>query len=151
MGRMITLLLFGMLMACGKGASQTTYNMNTTTDKEQIAALYEKMYKALIDKDEAVLNDVHAEDFVLVHMTGLRQQKAAYIKAILDGTLNYFSATTEQLDCKVQGTNAQLTGRSRVLAAVFGGGKHTWPLQLQFSLRKVDGKWRFTKAQASVY
>jgi len=62
-----------------------------------------------------------------------------------------FLAEHEQMDIKIDGDRATLTGRSRVNAAVFGGGRHTWRLQLYFNLVKEDGKWRFTTARASTY
>lgn len=120
-------------------------------DKRAIASLYEAMYRAMIAKDSATLERVHADDFVLVHMTGLRQNKRQYIDAILDGTLNYYSATTEHVDIHVEGDTATLTGRSRVTAAVFGGSRGTWRLQLRLRLIKRDGQWLFQEATASTY
>ena len=34
-------------------------------------------------------------------MTGKHQDKAAYIRAVMDGTLNYYSEKTDSLDSKV--------------------------------------------------
>lgn len=121
------------------------------TEEQQISSLYERMYTAMIQKDEAVLREVHAEDFVLVHMTGMHQTREQYISAIMDGTLNYYSAETEDLQVTVNGDEATLRGRSRVNAAVFGGGRHTWRLELLFRLRKERGVWRFTRSEASTY
>ena len=125
--------------------------MGASDDKQQLTALYERMYKAMIAKDSTVLDAVHADDFVLVHMTGMRQSKQVYIHAIMNGTLNYYSAVTEGLDIHVNGDSALITGHSRVEAAVFGGGCHTWPLSLQFEARRENGTWRFTRSQASTY
>ncbi len=150
----IILLLACMLGACGQATNhpkETKKTMTSTSDQEQIKALYERMYKAMIAKDETTLNEVHAEDFVLVHMTGMKQSKETYIRSIMNGTLNYYEATTEHLYIDVSGNVATLTGQSKVLAAVFGGGKHTWPLQLRFQLRKDNGNWKFTHSEASTY
>ena len=122
-----------------------------TDDRQQIEQLYERMYRAMIAKDTAAMRPMFADDFYLVHMTGTRQSRQQYLEAIADGTLNYYSCQTEQLDVKVDGESAILTGRSRVLAAVYGGGKHTWRLQLTFRLRKQDGRWQFTYSTASTY
>ena len=121
------------------------------TDESQIKFLYREMYEAMVAKDTVTLNRVHADDFVLTHMTGMHQSKQEYIKAIAGGTLNYYSAEHEQIEIKVSGNHATLTGRSRVTAAVFGGGRHTWHLQLMFQLVKRDGQWQFTSARASTY
>ncbi|MBQ6771162.1 MAG: nuclear transport factor 2 family protein [Bacteroidales bacterium] len=120
-------------------------------EKQQIRHLYETMYQAMVAKDTATLNRVHADDFVLVHMTGMHQSKQEYINAIADGTLNYYSAQHEQMDIQIDGDQATLTGRSRVTAAVFGGGRGTWRLQLRFKLVKREGQWLFTESRASTY
>ena len=121
------------------------------SDKEQIIQLYKEMYTAMVNKDRAELERVHDDSFVLVHMTGMRQCKQDYISAIMDGTLNYYSAEHEDMQVEVKGDTAVLVGRSRVTAAVFGGGKHTWRLQLRFQLVKIKGEWRFALASASTY
>lgn len=121
------------------------------TDREQIIQLYKEMYTAMINKDKAELERVHDDSFVLIHMTGMRQPKDVYINSIMDGTLNYYFAEHEDMLAEVDGDTAVLTGRSRVNAAVFGGGKHTWRLQLRFGLIKKGGRWYFTAASASTY
>ena len=141
MNRLITILFLGM----------TAIIMQAKTDKEQIEALYREMYEAMVAKDTVTLNRVHADDFVLIHMTGMRQSKAEYIRAIADGTLNYYSAEHEEMDIAIKGNTATLTGKSRVTAAVFGGSRGTWRLRLRFTLEKQDGQWRFTSSQASTY
>lgn len=120
-------------------------------DKQQIEALYREMYQAMVEKDTLKLNQVLADSFVLTHMTGMRQSKQVYIQSIANGMLNYYSAKHEQMDIKISGNTAILTGRSRVNAAVFGGSRHTWCLQLTFQLVKRQGCWLFTSAEASTY
>ena len=44
-----------------------------------------------------------------------------------------------------------MIGRSRVNAAVYGGGRHTWRLKMDSQLRKIDGQWKITLSKASTY
>ena len=120
-------------------------------DSRQIEALYRDLYQAMIDKDSSVLSRVLADDFVLTHMTGMRQSRHEFIQAISNGTLNYYSAEHEQADISIDGNHAAMVGRSRVSAAVFGGGRHTWRLKLSMQLVSSDGRWLFTTATASTY
>ncbi len=120
-------------------------------DRQQIESLYNKMYEAMVNKNAEAIARCLADDFTLTHMTGLRQSKRDYINAILDGTLNYYSARHEMIDVSVNGDQALLTGRSRVMAAVYGGAKREWTLQLAFTLRREHGRWLFTSASASTY
>lgn len=120
-------------------------------DKQQIETLYKQMYHAMVEKDTVTLDEVHADEFVLIHMTGTRQPKRDYLRAIKDGTLNYYSVEDDEIIIEVNGNKATMTGRSRVNAAVYGGGRHTWRLQIKSTLIKKDGRWLFVEQRASTY
>ena len=122
-----------------------------TDDKEQIQSLYVAMYKAMMAKDTLALGKLLSDDSVLVHMTGHKQSKREYLSEISSGVLNYYSVETDSLDIVVNGDTARMIGRSRVNAAVYGGGRHTWRLQMDSQLRKIDGKWLITYSRASMY
>ena len=125
--------------------------MKRTQDEIEIQETYIRMCDGMIAKDESVLRDVLDDSFVLIHMTGMRQSKKEYIQSISNGMLNYYSAEHEQMEIKIDGDQATLIGRSYVTAAVFGGGKSTWRLQLSFHLVRRNGLWQFTQAKASTY
>ena len=120
-------------------------------DAEEIRKAYIQMYDGMIAKDEAILQEVLDDSFVLVHMTGMRQSKEAFIKAVMDGTLNYYSAQHENMPVEINGDTAVLTGQSYVSAAVFGGGRHNWRLQQRCSLDKTDYGLKITESTASTY
>ena len=121
------------------------------SDKELVENCYRQLYRGMVDKDRTILSKVLYEGFVLIHMTGMRQGKEAFIRAIEDGTLNYFSADHQHMETSIQGDTAELIGRSMVNAAVFGGGRHTWRLQLDLALIKKGDAWAITEATASTY
>ena len=145
-------------------------------DSQQIEALYKQMYRAMIAKDIETLGSLLDENAVLIHMTGTRQPKREYLRAIKDGTLNYYSVEDDEIIIEVNGDKAAIereqsqaglnsaerkqarlegkatmTGRSRVNAAVYGGGRHTWRLQIKSTLVKKDGHWLFVEQRASTY
>ena len=120
-------------------------------DREEIKQRYEKMCSAMIKKDREALENVLDDSYVLVHMTGMRQSKSEFINAVMDGTLNYYSAVHESESVDITGDTAVVVGRSYVQAAVFGGGKHYWHLQQTGSLKKTDGQWKITRSVASTY
>ena len=125
--------------------------MAERNDEQMIRDAYIRMYEGMIAKDELILREVLDDSFVLVHMTGMRQPKQAFIKAVLNGTLNYFSAEHENMPVEISGDTAVLTGQSYVAAAVFGGGRSNWHLQQKCSLKKTDGVWMITRSVASTY
>lgn len=121
------------------------------TNEEKIIQLYKEMYSAMINKEQTELERVYDDSFVLFHMTGMKQSKSEYISAIMGGMLNYYSAVHDDMQVAINDDTARLTGKSKVTAAVFGGGKHTWRLQLNFELVRKNDEWYFTLASASTY
>ena len=105
----------------------------------------------MINKDIAGMDAIMADDYALRHMTGRRQPKQAFFHSVQSGELNYYSASHDSIDVTVSGDTAVMTARSRVLAAVYGGSKHLWRLQGDFTLRKENGQWLLTSSKASTY
>lgn len=118
-------------------------------DELELKKLYAEMWRALIAKNIPTLEKIHAAGFVLVHMTGRRQPKEEYLRSVREGVLNYFSERAENIFVDVRA--GKLIGQSRVEAAVFGGGRGTWRLQLDFDVEKIDGAWVLKFARASTY
>ena len=144
--KFIFLMLLTTMTGCNANATMTEHN-----DKELLERNYEEMYRAMIAKDTVALGSMLDDTFVLVHMTGMRQSKHDYLRAIDNGTLNYYSCDDTRLDISIKGESARMTGRSRVSAAVFGGGRHTWSLRLDIFLKKQDGLWLMTEIEAGTY
>lgn len=120
-------------------------------DREAALACYRRMYQGMVEKNEPILREVLVPEFVLIHMTGMRQPLEAFIQAVQNGTLNYSSARHQKIIVDLDGEHGKLTGQSLVHAAVFGGGWHTWRLQLVCYLVKQDDRWKITEARASTY
>ena len=121
------------------------------TDEEQIKELYIRYWQYMIDKDADGLNSLQTDDYYLMHMTGVKQSREVFIRGLLNGTFNYYSAEHDGIEVKIDGDTAVMVGKSRVVAAVYGGGKGSWRLQGDFTLRKENGVWKLTSSRASTY
>lgn len=121
------------------------------TDEEQIRELYRDYWEAMIAKDADALRAMMSDDYALLHMTGVRQSGEDFLRGLRKGTFNYYSAEHDSIDVRLSGESAEMIGKSRVLAAVYGGGKHSWRLRGDFTLRKEDGRWKLTSSRASTY
>lgn len=122
------------------------------SDQEGPRDCYRLMYQGMVEKDEAVLRQVLAPEFTLTHMTGMRQTREEFVRAVLDGTLSYAWAQHQGIVVRdVREAQAELVGQSLVRAAVFGGGYQTWRLQLRCRLVWRDGRWQVADAEASTY
>ena len=142
----ICLLFITIITSCNANAMTTGKNEEALLERT-----YAEMYRAMIVKDTAALGSMLDDSFILVHMTGMRQAKHDYLQAIANGTLNYYSCDDTRLEISIKGESAQMTGRSRVAAAVFGGGRHTWSLRLDIALKKQGGRWLMTEIKAGTY
>ena len=118
---------------------------------EQIRELYREYWRCMIAKDADGLRGLMAEDYSLLHMTGVRQSADVFLKGLTDGTFNYYAADHDSIDVTLHDDQAVMVGKSRVLAAVYGGGKHQWRLRGDFTLRKEQGVWKLTRSEASTY
>ncbi len=122
------------------------------SDAEVLKSLYQEMYQAMIHKDLNTLERILDSGFELIHMTGMHQSKQAFIQAVMNGTLNYYTEITDDTDISVHGNNAKVIGKSRVNAAVFGGERYTWRLEQDLTCHKMaDGNWKIMKSAASTY
>ena len=120
-------------------------------EAETIRELYRRYWRCMIAKDAEGLRGLMAEDYSLTHMTGVKQSAEVFLKGLLDGTFNYYSAEHDSIEVKIGGDSAVMIGKSRVLAAVYGGGKHCWKLRGDFTLRRENGTWLLTGSRASTY
>ena len=121
------------------------------SDEEEIRELYRRYWQCMIDKDADGLRSLQSDEYYLKHMTGVKQSREVFIKGLLDGTFNYYLAEHDAIDVKIDGDTAVMTGKSRVLAAVYGGGKGSWRLRGDFTLKKENGSWKLTSSKASTY
>ena len=120
------------------------------TDEEQIKELYRRYWQYMIDKDASGLR-IMSDDYYLLHMTGVKQSAGEFISGLMNGTFNYYSADHDSIDVNITGDTATMIGKSRVIAAVYGGGKNKWRLQGDFTLRKENGVWKLTSSRATTY
>lgn len=120
-------------------------------EQEKIADCYRKMYRYMIKKDITKLEKILDVSFALIHMTGMNQPKVEFLKYIENGILNYYSAEHKDIIIDMEGDKASVIGKSLVFAAVFGGGKGTWRLQMDIKFIKRENQWLMTETRASTY
>ena len=120
-------------------------------EEATISELYKDYWDYMIEKNIEGLRSLMSSDYCLYHMTGVKQSADEFIEGLKNGTFNYYSAEHEDIAVSVDGDEATMIGKSRVVAAVYGGGKGSWRLQGDFTLRKENGTWELTSSKASTY
>ncbi len=71
------------------------------SEEEQIRELYRRYWKYMIDKDADGLRSLQTDDYYLMHMTGVKQSREIFIRGLLDGTFNYYSADHESIEVRI--------------------------------------------------
>lgn len=118
---------------------------------EAIKDLYREYWRYMIEKNVDGLRNLMADDYYLLHMTGVKQSREEFLKDLQGGTFHYDSAEHDSIEVRINGSRATVIGKSHVVAAVYGGQKRSWRLQGDFTLRNEQGIWKFTSSKASTY
>ena len=121
------------------------------SDKELVRKLYIDLCEASINKDLIKLGEILSDDYVLVHMTGMKQTKEDYLDSVKSGELSNFESKHESIDINVNGDDATIIGKTKTLASPFGTSKSWWNLRQDLKAKKIDGKWILMYSKASSY
>ena len=120
-------------------------------DEMIIKEMYKDYWDYMIEKNIEGLRNLMSSDYYLMHMTGVKQSVDEFLEGLRRETFNYYSAEHDDIKVVVNSDTASMVGKSKVIAAVYGGGKNTWRLQGDFNLRKENGTWKFISSKASTY
>lgn len=85
-------------------------------EKDKIRSLYRRYWQYMIDKDTDSLRELMSDNYILMHMTGVRQSKETFLSGLTNGTFNYYSAEHDSIEVTVSGDTAHMIGKSRVTA-----------------------------------
>ena len=120
-------------------------------NEEIIRNLYIALSDASINKDVSEFKNILADDYVLYHMTGMKQSKDDYISSVINGELKYYEAIHEDIKIIINKDSAKVIGKTKTLASPFGIGKSWWRLKQEMLLEKRGGKWVIVSSVASTY
>ncbi len=120
-------------------------------EKEILKELYIKLCDASITKNLDILEEILSDDYILVHMTGRKQTKQEYIDSVKNGELKYFKSIHENIEIKINGNEAILIGKTKILASPFGFSKSWWNLKQEILFIKENEKWIIKKSKAESY
>jgi ketosteroid isomerase-like protein len=101
--------------------------------------------QAVIQRDEAALQRVLAEDLTYSHANGRTQNKAEYIAAILKGPGRYESFTESDTQVRVYGGTAVLTGYVDVKMA----GRDQYRVRTLEVYVLNNGRWQMAAKQSA--
>ena len=78
----------------------------TMDEREIIREMYRKYWRYMIEKDADGLRSLMAKDYYLMHMTGVKQSAEVFLRGLLDGMFNYYSADHDDIEVCIDGDEA---------------------------------------------
>ncbi|NKG19763.1 nuclear transport factor 2 family protein [Paeniglutamicibacter terrestris] len=123
---------------------------NTDAAEAAIRAVNAEENRLMVAGDTDGLNDLLADGFVLVHITGYEQSKAEWLEHIGSGQMSYHLITEEEVSVSVNGTRAELVARNLVDATIWGS-QAIWPLKMRTTFALRGGNWEPAFSRATTY
>ena len=88
-----------------------------TDEKDTIREMYRKYWHCMITKNADGLRDLMADDYYLLHMTGVKQSAEVFLNGLLDGTFNYYSADHDSIEVQKPCNGRRVWREEKKLAA----------------------------------
>ncbi len=114
----------------------------------EIRAAEAALYRAMIAKDIAALDQILADDVCYIHSPGFAEDKSEYLAGVKKGLYDYEAITSRNVTIKQVGDIAIMHGIAEM--KVSETGKPRDLLHLLFTLVWIrDGAWRLFLRQAT--
>lgn len=108
--------------------------------KEQIRSLEEERNRAILAGDAATLDRMTADDYTFITLRGELRTKAEIVRGFQSGSFKYESRTISDLNIRVYGETAIVTGRS-TQKGVENGKDYSGDYRFTRVYVKENGRW----------
>ncbi len=119
------------------------------TVEQDILALENRRYKAMVEADKATLNELLADDLTYTHSNAVVDTKQSYIDGILGGRWAYAKAERPEENIAVFGDCARVTGHVRLTLKNADGTTRGVNGRFMNLWVKRNGKWQMTGWQST--
>ncbi|WP_229741305.1 nuclear transport factor 2 family protein [Planktosalinus lacus] len=111
--------------------------------KQEVLNAQSSRISAMIDADIDKLNELLNDDLTYAHTTGWTETKTGYLETIKSGRINYISFIPKDVEIRIYGETAVLTGKVEVNL-----GRTDFTIRFLEVQCKVDGTWKLTAWQS---
>ena len=116
--------------------------------REQIRSLEEERNRAILSGDAAVLDRMTSDDYTFITLRGEIRTKAEIVKGFQSGSFKYDSRTISDLNIRVYGDTAIVTGRS-MQKGVENGKDYSGDYRFTRVYIKQNGRWMTVALQTT--
>ena len=117
--------------------------------EQDILALENRRYKAMVEADKAALDDLLADDLIYTHSNAVIDTKQSYIEGILNGRWAYAAAERPVEKIDVFGDCARVTGHVRLTLKNADGTTRSVNGRFLNLWLKRHGKWQMAGWQST--
>lgn len=119
------------------------------SDITRLRTLYQRTWRAMIEKDTTLLKSMSDSHFVLIKPNGQRQQRGALFADLTEGRTNYFhEAPVEEVGVRLTGVgSAELEVRTDIEANLGDSGLKRHYMKLHLWAERHNGTWVFTRCK----
>lgn len=119
-----------------------------SADEKDVAATVEKIRMAIVNADKAQLEALTADQLIYAHSNGRVQDKADFIKEILDpNAIDYTSVTITDQTIRIIG-NAAVVRHIYSAETLTGGKPGSLKIGNMMVLQKQNNSWKLIARQA---
>jgi ketosteroid isomerase-like protein len=146
-GRALLALLWTVLLPA-LAAAQAAAAAQPATDEQEVRAADARRFEAMVRRDREALDRLLADDLIYTHSTGQVETKAQLLDSIASGSLVYRSIQPRDVQVRLFGDVAVLTGRADLGVRT---GERDLDLAASFTSVYVrrDGEWRMAAWQST--
>ena len=109
----VTVLAAGLaFVVCGIAQSKNAAAASETSTKEEIVQIERERNQAILSGDAAALDRMTSDDYTFITLRGELRTKAEIIQGFKSGSFHYDSRQISDLNVRVYGSTAIVTGRS---------------------------------------
>jgi ketosteroid isomerase-like protein len=116
---------------------------------DEIAGLEDRRYAAMLAHDLATLAALFDEDLLYTHSSGLRDDKATYLKGLTDGVYRYHKIEVFDRTIRLHGETALVFAHTITALTTLGVDKTIDNMILAVWVRRSAG-WRFVAYQPTL-
>jgi uncharacterized protein (TIGR02246 family) len=132
--------------------TQADASANPSEDERAIISIEHKLGQAYLSGDAEYLDSIMSPDFILTNVRGEVSKKAEEVAEVRNGIIHYEKFETSDLNVRVYGDAAVVTGRTSIKGTVKKSGRII-DAQIRLTdtfVRQMNGKWRIAAGQTTL-
>jgi ketosteroid isomerase-like protein len=142
-------LHLGLMLLAGAAAPQLSARPASPSERQRLLAVEARWNKAISDRDAAIAGAIISDDFRYVTPTGKVLDRTAVLKATADPDYKIDPFHTEEVEVRIHGNSAVVTGRF-AQSGSYKGERFNIQLRYTDMWVKRGANWQAVSAHSSV-